>query len=101
VGGTGHDEQVTLAKHSDGIRAALPQDRESIIEVALLSGLFPPEGIADIEATLASFLAGKTDGDRWLTGLSPQPDERCGGLAPVAGDTGSMLPVIDPLWGGR
>jgi len=101
VGGAGHDEQVTPTQHSDGIRAALPQDRESIIEVALLSGLFPPEGIADIEATLALFLAGKTDGDQWLTGLSPQPDERCGGLAPVAGDTGSMLPVIDPLWGGR
>ena len=57
---------MTPTQLSDGIRAALPQDRESIIEVALLSGLFPPEGIADIDATLASFFAGKTDGDQWL-----------------------------------
>ncbi len=37
-----------------------------IIEVARLSALFPPEGIADVEATLDAFFAGTTDGDQWV-----------------------------------
>ena len=37
-----------------------------------------------------------TDKLQQLTGLSPQPDEQCGGWAPVGGHTGSMLPVIGP-----
>ena len=60
---------MTPAQHRDGIRAALPQDRESIIEVARLSGLFPPEGIAEIEATLASFFAGQAGGEQWLVSI--------------------------------
>jgi len=57
---------MTSARHRSGIRAALPQDREAIIEVARMSGLFPPEGGAEIEATLGAFFAGTTDGDAWL-----------------------------------
>ena len=34
-----------------------------------MSGLFPPEGIADIEATLASFFAGGTVGDQWRASI--------------------------------
>ena len=34
-----------------------------------MSGLFAPEGIADIEATLAAFFAGKADGDHWLVSI--------------------------------
>ena len=60
---------MTPTLQSPRIRAARPQDRESIIEIAQLSGLFPPDGIADIETTLAAFFAGQTDGDQWLVSI--------------------------------
>lgn len=41
-----------------------------MINVARTSGLFPPEGIADVEGALDAFLAGTTDGDQWLVNSS-------------------------------
>ena len=72
LGGAGDDERVTPTD-SNSICAAVPQHREAILEIARLSGLFPPEGIADIETTLDAFFAGTTDGDQWLVN-SPDSD---------------------------
>ena len=43
-----------------------------------MSGLFPPEGIADIEVTLDTFFAGTTDGDQWLVS---SPESRAAAIA--------------------
>ena len=63
---TRHDQRVTSAPLASVIRAVRPKDRGAAIEVARASGLFGPEELADVEATLEGFLTGSVEGDRWL-----------------------------------
>jgi GNAT superfamily N-acetyltransferase len=48
------------------IRAAQVRDRAAIIDVAKASGLFSPDSLTEIGATLDGFLAGAAAADRWL-----------------------------------
>lgn len=57
---------MSSAPHPSNIRAARPKDRNAITAVARASGLFAPEELADVEATLDAFLTDATEGDRWL-----------------------------------
>ena len=57
---------MTSISPSAVIRAAGAPDRTAIIDVALASGLFPPDGLAEVEATLDGFLTGAAAADHWL-----------------------------------
>lgn len=57
---------VISAAHPSHIRVARPEDRHAITEVARAAGLFPPEELTEVNATLDAFLTGETQGDRWL-----------------------------------
>jgi len=61
-----HADLVVSAPMSGTIRAARPQDRASIIDVVRASGLFPPDGLTEVEATLDAFLTRATVTDRWV-----------------------------------
>ena len=57
---------MTSVPESSTIRVAQAQDRAAVIDVVRASGLFPPEHITEVEATLDRFLTGVAATDRWL-----------------------------------
>lgn len=61
-----HADPVTTVPTSGTVRAARAQDRAAIINVARASGLFPPDALTEVEATLDGFLTGAAAADRWL-----------------------------------
>lgn len=63
---------MTAPLTPETIRAAEPDDRDAIIEVARASGLFPPEELSDVAATLDAFLTGSAGDDHWLVDAGAQ-----------------------------
>ncbi len=57
---------MTAPQAPSRIRAAQPEDRDAIIEVARASGPFSPDEFSEVEATLDAFLASAAADDRWL-----------------------------------
>ncbi|HEY0936443.1 MAG TPA: GNAT family N-acetyltransferase [Trebonia sp.] len=57
---------MTSIPVSGTARPARAQDRDAIIDVVHASGLFPPDALSEVEATLDGFLAGAAAADRWI-----------------------------------
>ena len=57
--------RVTSVPASGTVRAARAQDRAAIIDVVRASGLFSPDALTEVGATLDGFLTAAAAADRW------------------------------------
>jgi ribosomal protein S18 acetylase RimI-like enzyme len=63
----------TPAPSNSIIRPVQPTDRAEVLKIAHTSGLFPPDELDDIAATLDRYLTGVATDDRWILAVDDAP----------------------------